>query len=212
MPLSTPIPPRVFCIGRNYVKHVQELSNAMPEKPVVFFKPASCLAGVGELIHFPKHGQDLHHEAEVVVRIGKQGRVTTPEQALAAIDAITLGVDLTLRDVQADLKAKRLPWEKAKAFEQSAFLGEFVPYESSIDLQNLDFRCTVNGKERQHGNTGDMIFSIPKLLIELSEIWNLLPGDLVYTGTPAGVSALQVGDIVTVTSERIGSFSWTLVE
>ncbi len=203
---------RVFCIGRNYVEHVRELSSAMPAKPVVFIKPASCLVGPGEDIHFPKHGSELHHEVEIVVKVGRQGRAGTEEEALSFIDAVTVGLDLTLRDVQGELKQKGLPWEAAKAFEQSAPIGDFIPYDGSLELNNIPFGCKVNGIERQRGNTGDMIFPVGKLLVELSKIWVLRPGDLVYTGTPLGVGPLKIGDRIEAGSDLIGSFSWRIVE
>jgi 2-keto-4-pentenoate hydratase/2-oxohepta-3-ene-1,7-dioic acid hydratase in catechol pathway len=203
---------RVFCIGRNYVEHAQELSNVIPSKPVIFIKPASCLVGPGEKIHFPKHGKELHHEVEIVVKVGREGRPGTEEEALSFISAITIGLDLTLRDVQEDLKKKGLPWEIAKAFEQSAPLGDFIPYDQSLDLSNISFGCNVNGIQRQRGNTGEMIFSIPRLLVELSKIWTLLPGDLIYTGTPSGVGPLKIGDIIEAESDQIGSFSWSIIE
>jgi acylpyruvate hydrolase len=204
--------PRVFCIGRNYVEHVHELSNIIPAKPVVFIKPASCLVGPGEKIHFPKHGNLLHHEVEIVVKIGREGKVGTEEEALSFISSITVGLDLTLRDIQEELKKKGLPWEIAKAFEQSAPIGDFITYDQSLDLSNISFGCKVNGVERQRGNTGDMIFSIGRLLVELSKIWVLRPGDLIYTGTPSGVGPLRIGDTIEVESDPIGSFSWSIVE
>jgi acylpyruvate hydrolase len=203
---------RIFCIGRNYMEHVHELANAAPEKPVVFMKPAPCLVAPGETIHFPKHGNELHHEVEIVVRVGREGKPQTVTDALSFVSHITVGLDLTLRDVQQELKKKGLPWEIAKAFDQSAPIGEFVPYDGSLDLNNISFGCQVNGVERQTGNTGDMIFSIPRLLLELSKIWLLRPGDLVYTGTPSGVGPLKIGDSIKIESEPIGSFSWSIVE
>jgi len=203
---------RVFCIGRNYAEHVQELSNTIPEKPVIFIKPATCLVKPGEKIHFPKHGKELHHEVEIIVKIGSEGRVAREEEALSFVSAVTVGLDLTLRDVQADLKKKGLPWEIAKAFDQSAPIGSFVPYNKSIDLNNISFGCKVNGIERQRGNSRDMIFSIPRLLVELSKIWMLRPGDLLFTGTPSGVGPLKVGDSIEIKSNLTGSFSWSIVE
>jgi len=203
---------RIFCIGRNYVEHIQELKNIIPTKPVVFIKPASCLVEPGEKIHFPKHGKELHHEVEIVVKVGSEGRVVREEEALAFISSITVGLDLTLRDIQEDLKKKGLPWEIAKAFEQSAPIGNFVPYDQLIDLNNISFGCKVNGIEKQRGNTGNMIFSIGKLLVELSKIWVLRPGDLIYTGTPSGVGPLKIGDSIEIESDSIGSFSWSIIE
>ena len=203
---------RIFCIGRNYVEHVQELSNTVPTKPVIFIKPATCLIGPGEKIHFPKHGKELHHEVEIVVKIGSEGRVVREEEAISFVSAVTVGLDLTLRDVQADLKKKGLPWEIAKAFEQSAPIGDFVPYDKSVELNNISFGCKVNGIERQTGNSRDMIFSIPRLLVELSKIWVLHEGDLIYTGTPSGVGPLEIGDTIEIESDLNGSFSWSIVE
>ena len=203
---------RIFCIGRNYVEHVRELSNIVLTKPVVFIKPASCFVGPGKEIHFPKHGSELHHEVEIVVKVGREGRVSTEEEALSFISAVTVGLDLTLRDVQGELKKKGLPWEIAKAFEQSAPIGDFIPYDDSLDLKDIPFGCKVNGIERQRGNTGEMIFSIERLLVELSKVWVLRPGDLIYTGTPSGVGPLEIGDSIEVESELIGSFSWSIVE
>ena len=202
---------RVFCVGRNYVEHVRELSNIVPEKPVVFIKPASCLVAPGEKIHFPKHGKELHHEVEIVVKIGRDGRADTEEEAVSFISALTIGLDLTLRDVQGELKKKGLPWEIAKAFDQSAPIGDFVPYDRSLELKNISFGCKVNGTERQRGNTGKMIFSIQRLLVELSRIWVLRAGDLLYTGTPSGVGPLTIGDTIEIYSDGIGSFSWNIV-
>ena len=131
---------------------------------------------------------------------------------LSFISSITLGLDLTLRDVQKDLKQKGLPWEIAKAFDQSAPIGNFIPYDGSLDLNNISFGCKVNGTQRQRGNTGDMIFGMGELLVELSRIWVLYPGDLIYTGTPSGVGPLKIGDSIEIESDPIGSFSWSIIE
>ena len=204
---------RVFCIGQNYIAHIRELSNPMPEKPVVFMRPLSCLVAPGEKIHFPTHGNLLHYEVEVVVRIGKPGKNIREEEALSYIDAVTLGADLTLRDLQKQAKDKGLPWEEAKSFEQSAPLGEFLPYDpASIDLKNLSFSCKINGELRQDGNTDDMLFSFERLLADLSRIWVLKPGDMIYTGTPSGVGPLQIGDTIEVENDQIGTFSWSIIE
>jgi acylpyruvate hydrolase len=203
--------PRIFCIGRNYAEHVHELSNTLPTKPVIFIKPMTCLVAPGQKIHFPKHGKILHHEVEIVVKIGKEGRAIKEEESLSFISAFTVGLDLTLRDVQEDLKKKGLPWEIAKAFEQSAPISEFIPYHQSLDLKNISFSCKVNGIERQRGNTSEMIFSFERLLVELSKIWMLQPGDLIYTGTPSGVGPLVIGDTIEIEADSIGSFSWSII-
>jgi acylpyruvate hydrolase len=204
---------RIFCIGQNYIEHIKELSNPMPEKPVVFMRPLSCLVAPGQQVHFPKHGSELHYEVEVVVRIGKRGQNIKQAEALSYIDGVTLGVDLTLRDLQKEAKQKGLPWDAAKAFEQSAPLGEFLPYDpTTIDLKNLDFRCKINGEVRQNGNTDDMLFGFERLLADLSNIWTLRPGDIIYTGTPSGVGPLKIGDVIEIENDQIGSFNWTIIE
>jgi 2-keto-4-pentenoate hydratase/2-oxohepta-3-ene-1,7-dioic acid hydratase in catechol pathway len=204
---------RIFCIGQNYIAHIKELSNPMPDKPVIFMRPLSCLVPPGEEIHFPKHGKLLHYEVEVVVQIGKQGQNINEEEALSYIDAVTLGADLTLRDLQKQAKEKGLPWEEAKSFEQSAPLGKFLPYDPAvINLKDLNFTCKINGELRQNGNTDDMLFGFERLVAELSKIWILRPGDMIYTGTPSGVGPLQIGDKIEVENDRIGSFSWSIIE
>ena len=210
---TAPHSARIFCIGQNYVAHIRELGNPMPQAPVIFMRPLSCLVAPGETVHFPRHGKELHYEVEVVVRIGKEGRDIAEGDALAHIDALTLGADLTLRDLQIAAKKDGLPWDQAKAFEQSAPLGEFLAYDpASIDLDDLDFRCRINGELRQDGNTSDMLFGFRRLIAELSSVWTLRPGDMIYSGTPSGVGALQVGDIIEVENDQIGTFSWMIVE
>ena len=204
---------RIFCIGQNYVAHIKELGNPIPDKPVVFMRPLACLVAPEEKIHFPKHGKLLHYEVEVVVRIGKQGQNIIEDEALSYIDAVTLGADLTLRDLQKQAKDKGLPWEEAKSFEQSAPLGEFLAYDAaSIDLKNLLFTCRINGEVRQNGNTDDMLFSFEQLLVYLSGIWILRPGDMIYTGTPCGVGPLHIGDSIEVENNQIGAFCWSVIE
>jgi acylpyruvate hydrolase len=212
MPQSGPAVTRIFCFGLNYLDHIRELSNTMPEKPVIFMKPASCLVAPGEKIHFPRHGKDLHHEVEIVVRIGREGKARNEKEALSFIHSLAIGLDLTLRDVLNELKAKGQPWEAAKAFDQSAPIGNFIPYNESIDLHNISFGCRVNGIQRQKRNTGNLVSSISELLVELSRIWTLRPGDLMYTGTPSGVGPLKIGDTIEVESDLLGSFSWKIVE
>ena len=161
---------RIFCIGRNYVEHLKELANPLPRAPLIFMKPCSSLVAPGEPIQFPRHGRELHHEAELVVRIGRGGRVAAPQQAPDFVDGITLGLDLTLRDVQQRLKQNGLPWEAAKAFDQSAPLGSFIDYRPAIDLGDIRFTCRVNGEPKQTGHTRNMIFPVAGLLVELSNL------------------------------------------
>ena len=201
---------RIFCIGKNYAEHVKELGGPAPGRPVVFMKPATSLVPPGEKIPIPAHGSHLHHEAEVVVLIGQSGKNISESAAPAHIAGLTLGLDLTLRDVQSDLKKKGWPWEIAKAFDHSAPLGTLTAFEEGLPLNNISFECRVNGTVRQTGNTGEMMFSIPNLINYLSGIWELQEGDLIYTGTPAGVGPLKSGDRVTLHSDRLGKFEWTL--
>ncbi|KMP10304.1 fumarylacetoacetate hydrolase [Candidatus Nitromaritima sp. SCGC AAA799-C22] len=210
-------PGRIFCIGKNYEEHIRELDEGeirsnpgKKEHPVVFMKPATSLVAPGEVIRVPSHGKTLHHEVEVVILLHGGGKNISQDQALSCIGGVTLGLDLTLRDVQAKLKSGGHPWELSKAFDQSAPLGRMRGYDASIDLFDLPFQCLVNGDRRQEGNTRDMIFPIPRIIAFLSTVWELMPGDLVYTGTPAGIGALKGGDEVTVESPVTGKFNWKL--
>jgi 2-keto-4-pentenoate hydratase/2-oxohepta-3-ene-1,7-dioic acid hydratase in catechol pathway len=202
---------RVFCIGQNYAEHVREMKGEIPATPVIFCKPPTCLVAPGERIRFPAHGEELHHEVEVVVLIGKEGRAETVEEASSFIAGLTLGLDLTLRDLQRDLRQKGLPWEVAKGFEQSAPVGGFTSYERLKNLGDIEFTCKVNDEVRQDSNTSDMIFPIERLVVEVSKIWKLLPGDLIFTGTPSGVGPLRIGDVVEIDSPVLGAFSWEIV-
>jgi 2-keto-4-pentenoate hydratase/2-oxohepta-3-ene-1,7-dioic acid hydratase in catechol pathway len=202
---------RVFCIGQNYAEHVKEMKGEIPKRPVIFCKPPTSLVAPGERIQFPKHGDELHHEVEVVVLIGKEGRAETVEEASSFIAGLTLGLDLTLRDLQRGLREKGLPWEIAKGFEQSAPVGSLTPFEKLRNLSDIEFGLRVNGEVRQHSNTSDLIFPIERVVVEISKIWKLLPGDLIFTGTPSGVGPLRVGDGVEIESPTLGSFSWEIV-
>jgi len=203
-------PQRIFCIGKNYAEHVKELGGSAPGQPVVFMKPVSCLVPPGETIRVPSHGSNLQHEVEVVVLIGKPGRNIAESDALSHIAGLTLGLDLTLRDVQSDMKKKGWPWELSKAFDQSAPLGTFTSYSKTLPLDKIAFQCSVNGTERQTGNSGEMMFAIPHLIHYLSGIWELREGDLIFTGTPSGVGPLQADDRVTLHSDLLGTFEWPL--
>lgn len=203
-------PQRIFCIGKNYAEHVKELGGGASGQPVVFMKPVSCLAPPGETIRMPTHGNHLHHEAEVVVLIGTAGKDIPESDAASHIAGLTLGLDLTLRDVQSALKKKGWPWEISKAFDQSAPLGTLTPYSDAFPLNDISFQCSINGTVRQTGNSGEMMFPIPHLVHTLSGIWKLMEGDLIFTGTPSGVGPLQPGDRVTLHSDLLGTFEWSL--
>lgn len=201
---------RIFCIGRNYAAHAAELKNEVPTEPVVFLKPESCLVELGKGVAYPSHGSQLHHEAEIVVEIGKDCKGISQEDAVEYISKLGLGLDLTLRDVQDELKSKKLPWEKAKAFDDSSPLGKMVDFENQ-NIENMQIACEVNGEVRQNGNSEQMIFSIKQIISYLSSIWSLKKGDLIYTGTPSGVGEIKKGDQIRVFSEHLGEASWRIL-
>lgn len=203
-------PQRIFCIGKNYAEHVKELGGSAPGQPVVFMKPASCLVPPGETIRMPTHGSNLHHEVEVVVLIGKAGKDIPESAAASHIAGLSLGLDLTLRDVQSAMKKKGWPWEISKSFDHSAPCGNPIAYDENIPLDDISFQCSVNGDLRQTGNTSEMMFAIPHLVHFLSGIWELMEGDLIFTGTPSGVGPLVSGDRVTLHSDQLGTFEWSL--
>ena len=183
---------KIFCVGRNYAEHAKELGNALPEAPVIFMKPDTALLAPGARFEYPSFTSDLHYEIELVLRIGKTAKNIPAANALSFVDAITVGIDFTARDVQAGLKSKGLPWEKAKAWDNSAIVGEWKPFNA--DASEILFSLTKNGEKVQMGTTQDMIYSFETLLEHISGYFTLSPGDLVYTGTPAGVGPCLPGD------------------
>lgn len=201
---------RIFCIGKNYADHVAELAH-LGHQPdgdcVVFMKPASCVVMEGDPIMLPKGRGSIHHEAELAVLLTGGDRDVPVADALECVAGITLGLDLTLRELQTQLKNKGKPWELAKAFDCAAPLGEFQPYLEQ-DLQALEFTCHVNGELRQHGRTADMLFTVARQISILSQTWALQPGDVIYTGTPAGVGPLVPGDQVVLEGSGLGRYQW----
>ena len=183
---------KIFCVGRNYAEHAKELGNALPEAPVIFMKPDTALLAPGAKFEYPSFTSDLHYEIELVLRIGKTAKNIAAANALSCVDAITVGIDFTARDVQAGLKSKGLPWEKAKAWDNSAIIGDWKPFNA--DASEILFSLTKNGQKVQMGTTVDMIYSFETLLEHISGYFTLSPGDLVYTGTPAGVGPCLPGD------------------
>ena len=208
------VPFRIFCIGKNYGEHVKELGDSnLPNEPVVFMKPVSNLVSHDETLYYPRYGSELHHEVEAVVLIGKEGQNIPEKDADSYIAGVSIGLDLTLRDIQFKLKKRGLPWELSKSFEQSAPLGRFQPYDAaSINLENWSFTCSVNQNLRQQGNTLDMIFPIKTLIHMLSGWWKFQPGDIIFTGTPSGVGLLKAGDQIQIESPEIGMFSWNIAQ
>ena len=185
---------KILCVARNYVDHIRELGNETPTAPVVFMKPASSVIGPGEEIVIPPYGRDCHHEAELAVLIGARGKGIAEEDALAHVAGYGVAIDLTLRDVQTELKQKGLPWEIAKGFDTACPLSQFVPAARVGDPHNLQIRLSVNDVLRQDGSTSLMITGIPRLISHMSAIFTLEPGDVILTGTPAGVGPIVSGD------------------
>ncbi|TSK06739.1 MAG: fumarylacetoacetate hydrolase family protein [Geobacter sp.] len=195
---------KILCIGRNYADHIKELGNETPERPVIFTKPASSVIGEGEEIVIPPYSGDCHHEAELALLIGKKGKEIAAADALSHVAGYGVAIDLTLRDVQAELKKKGLPWDIAKGFDTACPLSSFIPAGEVSDPQALRITLTVNGEKRQDGGTDLMIHRIPELLCYLSSVFTLEPGDLVLTGTPAGVGPVKSGDRVVAEIGGVG--------
>lgn len=185
---------KIICIGRNYVDHAKELNNPVPEKPVFFMKPDSALVIRNRPFFYPDFSEDVHHEIEIVLKISRLGRSIEEKFAYRYFNEIALGVDFTARDLQAECKKKGLPWEIAKGFDYSAPISKFLPVQDYKDITKLDFRLDINGETRQKGNTGEMIFSFSQIIAYVSRFMTLKTGDLIYTGTPAGVGAVKIGD------------------
>lgn len=202
-------PSKIVCVGRNYAEHAKELGNEVPQSPVLFIKPPSSLSALDTGISWNTALGECHHECELSFRIGTRLKNATPQQARAAIDGVTLGLDLTLRDLQNTLKNKGQPWERAKAFDGACLLGEWLALEMLADVGNATFRLMVNGQVRQSGNTTDMLFDVVSLLVDISHSFTLEAGDVVMTGTPAGVGALQRGDQVSMILDTVlGDVRW----
>jgi len=185
---------KIICIGRNYAAHIEELKNETPGNPVVFLKPDTALLKNGNPFYYPDFSKNIHHEAELVLKICKEGKYIQKKFANRYFEEIGLGIDFTARDLQDQCKAKGLPWEIAKAFNSSAPIGDFMPVTEFADLTNIDFHLTINGVEKQKGNTALMLFDFGVIIEYVSQFFTLKKGDLIYTGTPAGVGPVAVGD------------------
>ncbi|MEZ5013307.1 MAG: fumarylacetoacetate hydrolase family protein [Chitinophagales bacterium] len=182
---------KIFCIGRNYSEHAKELQNAIPDAPVVFMKPPTAVLK-GNDFYLPPFSDDIHYECELVFRICKNGKHIDKAYALKYMDAVTVGIDFTARDLQSKQKQKGLPWEIAKAFDHSAVVGTFTPIPA--DITNIRFRMDKNGETVQNGFSGDMLFSVSELIAYISTFFTLQQGDLLFTGTPEGVGKVSIGD------------------
>jgi acylpyruvate hydrolase len=185
---------KIICIGRNYVAHAEELNNDVPAKPVFFMKPDSALVIDNRPFFYPDFSKNVHHELEVVIRIDRLGRSIEEKFASRYFSEIALGVDFTARDLQDEQKKKGLPWEIAKGFDYSAPVSKFLPVSDFKDIHKLSFKLDLNGKTVQDGTTSLMIFSFEKIIAYVSRFMTLKTGDLIYTGTPAGVGPVSVND------------------
>ena len=185
---------KIICIGRNYAEHAKELGNAVPTEPVFFCKPDSAILPKGNPFFIPDFSNDVHHEVEVVVKIKKPGRHIPVGFAKDYYDEVALGIDFTARDVQSQLKAKGLPWEKAKAFDGSTLIGEWYNKKDFESIENLSFSLEKNGEKVQEGSTANMLWKIDELIAYCSQYFTLKIGDVLFTGTPSGVGAVSIED------------------
>lgn len=185
---------KIFCIGRNYVAHAKELGNEVPDEPVIFMKPKSALLQSHTPFYYPEFTNELHYEAELVLRISKNGKYIQDRYASKYYDAVTVGIDFTARDIQNELKEKGLPWEKAKAWDNSAVIGKWVPFEEIKNKKEISFQLLKNKEVVQDGNSNLMIFNFDKIVANISNYFSVNIGDLIFTGTPAGVGECVVGD------------------
>ncbi len=185
---------KILCIGRNYAEHIAELKNEIPDEPVIFTKPDTALLRQNTPFYYPAFSQDIHHEVELILRISKEGKNIDPKFAKNYFDGIGLGIDFTARDLQAKAKAKGLPWTLAKEFNGSAPVSEFKPVAEFADQNAIGFSLKINGELRQQGNSGMMLHKFADIIAFISKYITLKKGDIIFTGTPAGVGPVQVGD------------------
>lgn len=187
---------KIFCVGRNYPEHAKELNNDIPAEPVIFLKPKSALLLLSNPFYYPEFTNELHYEAELVLRISKNGKYISESYAAHYYNAITVGIDFTARDLQKELKEKGLPWEKAKAWDCSAVVGKWMDLKPDMISKTINFSLKVNNELVQTGNSKEMLFSFNRIVSEISKYFALNIGDLVFTGTPAGVGECVVGDVL----------------
>lgn len=195
---------KIICIGRNFAAHAKELGNSVPDSPILFMKPADCIVPDGGTVVIPDYTSECHHEVELAVLIGKAGAKIPAGKALAHVAGYAVAIDLTLRDVQSVLKEKGHPWEMAKAFATSCPLSDFVTADTVTDTDNLSLKLSVNGRVRQDGTSADMMRSVEEVIAVMSDYFSLEPGDILLTGTPAGVGPLVSGDQVVAEIDGVG--------
>lgn len=185
---------KIICIGKNYAEHIKELKGSVPTEPVFFMKPDTALIRDNQPFYYPDFSKEIHHEVEIVLKISKAGKNIAPEFANKYYDEVGIGIDFTARDIQYQCKEKGLPWEKAKAFDGAAPVGQFINKKEFSDLNNIRFHLNLNGKPVQNGNTKDLLFSFDTVIAYVSKFFTLKTGDLIYTGTPEGVGPVKIGD------------------
>lgn len=185
---------KIIAIGRNYAEHAKELNNPVPTTPVIFMKPETAILKDNKPFYHPDFSEDIHHEIEIVLKVSKEGKHISEKFAAGYYEEIGLGVDFTARDIQSKHKEKGLPWELAKAFDGSAPISAFVPKAKFADIYNINFKLDINGETRQQGNTSNLLFSFESIIAFVSRYITLKKGDLIFTGTPAGVGKVAVGD------------------
>ena len=195
---------KIVCLARNYAEHARELGNETPAAPVLFMKPASSVIGDGATVRIPAYSQECHYEIELAVLIGTQARTVTVDKALEHVAGYGVAIDMTLRDVQNGLKAKGLPWEIAKGFDTACPLSDFVAVGALADPHALQLTLAVNGEVRQNGTSADMIHRVAQIIAHISAIFTLEPGDVILTGTPAGVGPVRAGDVMTAEIAKVG--------
>ncbi|REH01228.1 fumarylacetoacetate hydrolase family protein [Flavobacterium aquicola] len=187
---------KIICVGRNYASHIEELQNERPSEPVLFLKPDSAILLKQHPFVIPEFSEDVHHEIELIVKISKVGKYIEPKFAHKYYEEISVGIDFTARDLQTKLKEKGLPWEKAKAFDGSAVIGEFLPKSQFVSLENVTFELRNNNITVQKGNSNKMLWDIDELVSYVSQFFTLKIGDIIFTGTPEGVAAVKSDDIL----------------
>lgn len=198
---------KIVCLARNYAEHAKELGNETPVAPVLFMKPASSVIGDGEAVRIPAYSQECHYEVELALLIGSGGSCITVEKAMEHVAGYGVAIDMTLRDVQNGLKGKGLPWEIAKGFDTACPLSDFVAVSAVEDPHNLYLKLAVNGEIHQNGCSSDMINRIPAIIAHISSIFTLSAGDIILTGTPAGVGPVVAGDVMTAEITSVGKLT-----
>ena len=196
---------KIVCLGQNYLDHIRELGSKVPDRAVIFCKPSSSLLPDGGMIEIPRYSNNCHHELELALLIGKTGKDICEEEALSYLAGYGVALDLTLRDIQKEQKDRGLPWEIAKGFDTSCPISDFIPAVDVSTSNNLQLTLKVNGEIRQQGNTAQMMRSVEEIIAEISSFYTLEPGDIILTGTPAGVSKIETGDYLEGTIEQVGS-------